>query len=183
MKIRPTSIKGVLEVETERVNDARGSFFRAFCDEELTDCLGDRRIQQVNVSQTNTAGAIRGLHFQRPPAAEMKLIRCLKGRVWDVALDLRAGSSTFLKWHAVELSEKNDMMLVVPEGYAHGFQVLDPESKLLYLHTAQYSPEDEGAIRCDDPLVGVAWPLAPTGVSEKDRAHPLLRPDFEGVVL
>ena len=183
MNIGSTSIRGVVEVESERVNDARGSFYRAFCDKELEECLGGRTIQQVNVSQTNAVGAIRGLHFQYPPMAEMKLVRCLNGRVWDVALDLRASSDTFLKWHAVELSDANNLMLVVPEGCAHGFQVLEAESKLLYLHTAEYSRAHEASVRCDDPLAAIAWPLSPTDISGKDRDVPLLGEDFKGIML
>lgn len=183
MNIGSTSIRGVVEVESERVNDARGSFYRAFCDKELEECLGGRTIQQVNVSQTHAVGAIRGLHFQYPPMAEMKLIRCIQGRVWDVALDLRADSETFLKWYATELSEANNVMLVVPDGCAHGFQVLESNSKLLYLHTAHYSPEHEGAVRFDDPMAGVDWPLDPVDMSEKDRDVALLKEEFKGIVL
>ena len=108
--------------------------------------LGHRRILQINHSQTVKKGAVRGLHFQQPPYSEMKFVRCIKGKVWDVAIDLRAGSATFLHWHAVELSPSNMSMIVLPEGFAHGFQALESESELLYLHTAFYNSDAEGGM-------------------------------------
>ncbi len=111
----------------------------------------------------------------------MKLIRCLRGRVWDVAVDLRQGSATFLQWHAQELSSKNAHMLVIPKGCAHGFQVLEKESELLYLHTAAYVPETEGAVRFNDPLINITWPLPITDLSERDRQHPFLHTNFRGI--
>ena len=111
----------------------------------------------------------------------MKLVRCLRGRVWDVALDLRQGSPTFLRWHGEELSEKNSRMMVIPEGCAHGFQVLEPDSELLYLHTAPYMRAAEGGVRYDDTAIGITWPLTITDISERDRAHPLVEPAFKGI--
>ena len=126
-------------------------------------------------------GAVRGLHFQLAPHAEMKLVRCLKGRVWDVAVDLRAGSPTFLQWHAETLSPDTMRMIVIPEGFAHGFQVLEPDSELLYLHTAAYNADAERAVRYDDPRLGIRWPLPVTQTSLRDAAHPPLGADFIGV--
>jgi len=125
MKIVATPISGVFEVETTPFVDHRGAFARLYCEHELAEVIGGRRIVQINHSRTEMAGVVRGLHYQHPPHAEMKLVRCLKGRVWDVAVDLRQGSQTFLKWHAVELSPARANMLVIPEGLAHGFQVLE----------------------------------------------------------
>jgi len=181
MKIRDTEIHGAHVVETEPFQDNRGAFARLYCARELAPVVGDRQVVQINHSLTRAAGAVRGLHYQRSPHAEMKIVRCLKGRVFDVAVDLRRGSPTFLRWIACELSPQNRQALVVPEGCAHGFQVLEPDSELLYLHTAYYTREAEGAVRYDDPRVGVAWPLAPTDLSERDRSHPLLTPDFNGI--
>ena len=113
----------------------------------------------------------------------MKIVRCLKGRVFDVAVDLRKNSSTFLKWYGVELSPQNHRALVIPEGCAHGFQVLDEDSELLYLHTAFYTPNVEGAVRFNDPQINVDWPLTPTDLSTRDLNHPLLKEDFKGIVL
>ncbi|EKD84373.1 MAG: hypothetical protein ACD_39C00087G0002 [uncultured bacterium] len=178
-----TTIAGVHVVKTDKLKDARGSFSRLFCQNELSSLVGARQIVQINRSQTQSVGAVRGMHYQLPPYSEMKLIRCLRGRVFDVAVDLRAGSPTFLKWHAEELSEDNSFMLVVPEGCAHGFQVLDPGSELLYLHTSFYQPAFEGGIRFDDPRLAIEWPLQACDVSQRDLNHPLLKDDYEGIKL
>lgn len=182
MKILPTRIRGVHVVETTPFVDQRGSFARLFCAGELAEAIGRRHIVQINHSCTGVVGAVRGLHFQHAPHAEMKLVRCMKGRVWDVAVDLRAGSPTFLQWHAEELAPGNGRMLVIPEGCAHGFQVLERDSELLYLHTAFYTPSAEGGVRFDDPLIGIAWPLPVAELSGRDRAHSLLNADFRGLV-
>jgi dTDP-4-dehydrorhamnose 3,5-epimerase len=181
MDIIPTSIAGVVTVKTTVRSDHRGEFARFFCEHELAQCLGARHIVQVNRSLTRTVGAIRGMHYQLPPHAETKLIRCLRGRVWDVAVDLRKGSQTFLKWTAQELSPANGLMLVVPDGCAHGFQVLEPDSELLYLHTAFYAPAAEGGVSPTDPAVGIAWPRPITDLSDRDKSLPLLSPDFGGI--
>lgn len=183
MEIRSTPILGLFIVETTPHKDDRGLFYRGFCDQELASLLHDRIIHQLNVSRTEAVGAIRGLHFQHAPHAEMKLVRCLRGRVWDVALDIRRGSATFMRWHAQELSVNNASMLVIPEGCAHGFQVLEAGSELLYLHTAYYEPISEGGIRFDDPSVDIAWPLPATDVSKRDKSHPLLPQDFRGIFI
>jgi dTDP-4-dehydrorhamnose 3,5-epimerase len=181
MNINATAIFGVAVVETTRHTDHRGSFARLYCERELAPVIGNRRIVQINHSCTGEVGAVRGMHFQRPPHTEMKLVRCLKGRVWDVALDLRTDSPTFLKWHAEELTLENTRMLVIPEGCAHGFQVLEPDSELLYLHTAFYTPEAEGGVRHDDPQIAINWPLAVTDISQRDTEHPLVGSDFQGI--
>lgn len=181
MKIRPTEIAGVVVLESESKPDNRGAFARLFCADELAPVVGKRSIVQINHSLTRAVGAIRGLHYQRAPHAEMKIVRCLKGRVFDVAVDLRRSSPTFLRWVSCELSPASGRALVVPEGCAHGFQVLEAESELLYLHTAFYDKAAEGAVRYDDPRVAVAWPLPPADLSERDRFHPLLQNDFTGI--
>lgn len=124
------------------------------------------------------------MHYQQPPFAETKLVRCLRGAAWDVAVDLRAGSPTFLEWHAVELTPENALMMIVPEGCAHGFQALSPECELLYLHTAPHEPAAEAGVAWNDPRIGIAWPLPlPTegGLSDRDRSLPRLDADFAGV--
>ncbi len=183
MKIISTFIAGVALVKTVSHNDARGHFYRAFCQNELASILGNRKIEQINVSHTASVGTVRGMHFQRAPHAEMKLIRCLQGKIWDVVVDLRRKSDTFMKWHAAELSPEAFNMLVIPEGCAHGFQVLKPESELLYLHTAGYSPEAEGGIRFDDPLVSISWPLPVSDISARDMSFPFLQSDYAGLIL
>lgn len=182
MKILPTPLHGVAAVTTESFSDMRGSFVRLFCKKELAPLIGDRDIVQMNHSRTTLVGAVRGMHYQHPPHAEMKLVRCLRGRIWDVAVDLRAGSPTFLQWHAEELSPDNARMLVIPEGCAHGFQVLEANSELLYLHTAYYTPDAaEGGLRHNDVRLGITWPLPVTDFSERDRQHPMLGPDYSGI--
>jgi dTDP-4-dehydrorhamnose 3,5-epimerase len=183
MVIQPTSINGVAVVDTTSHGDHRGILARCYCEAELASIMGQRQIRQINLTRTISVGAIRGLHFQLPPFAEMKLIRCLRGRVWDVAVDLRAESPTFLQWHAEELSSTNMRMIVIPEGCAHGFQVLEPESELLYLHTAMYHKPAEGAVRFDDPRLAIRWPLPVTDISDRDLHHPLLSNSFHGICI
>lgn len=183
MKLLPTRLAGLFVAEAVAVADHRGAFSRFFCANALEPALGARRIVQINHSLTRAVGAVRGLHFQQPPHAEMKLVRCLRGRVFDVAVDLRAGSPTFLQWHAEELSPASGRMMIIPEGFAHGFQVLEPESELLYLHTAFYMPDAEGGVAHDDPRVGIAWPLPATDLSQRDRQHPPLADGFTGIAL
>jgi dTDP-4-dehydrorhamnose 3,5-epimerase len=178
-----TNISELCTADPQPVSDHRGAFARWFCQAELAEVIGSRSIVQINHSRTIKVGAVRGLHFQYPPHAEMKLIRCLRGRVFDVAVDLRQNSPTFLQWHAEELSNENQRMIVIPEGFAHGFQVLEANAELLYLHTAMYQKDSEGAVRYDDPVIGIDWPLPVTDVSERDRNYPLLSPSFFGVPL
>jgi len=183
VKLVSTGIAGVFVAETNAFQDSRGAFARLFCEAELADELAGRTIQQINLSRTAAVGAVRGMHFQFAPHAEMKMVRCLKGRVWDVAVDLRQGSPTFLQHHAQELSAVNALMLLIPEGCAHGFQVLESDSELLYLHTASYTPSAEGGVRFDDPALSLSWPLQITDLSERDKQHPFLNKDFRGITL
>lgn len=181
MNVLDTPLSGLKVVQSTPHRDERGSFIRLYCDREVRSLLGGRKIVQINYSTTVRAGAIRGMHFQYPPHAEMKMVRCLRGRVWDVAVDLRAGSPTFLKWYTQELSPENAKMMMIPEGFAHGFQTLEPNSELLYLHTEFYQPSSEGGIRHDDPRLGITWLMPPLDLSPRDLAHPLLDEDFAGV--
>ncbi|MDG2989557.1 dTDP-4-dehydrorhamnose 3,5-epimerase family protein [Candidatus Synechococcus calcipolaris G9] len=183
LTLKETPITGMVLVQGQPFRDRRGFFYRAFCDQQLASVLGGRIIRQINISQTMEIGAIRGLHFQTPPATEMKLVRCLRGRVWDVVVDLREGSKTFLEWHGVELEPNASIMVVIPEGCAHGFQVLETGSELLYLHTAPYTPTAEGGLRYNDPRLGISWPLVPTDLSQRDQTHPLLADEFSGISL
>ncbi len=181
MNIVSTKIDGVSVVETKVLGDHRGLFARLFCAKELSMILNGRNILQINQSKTKKQGAIRGMHFQCKPFAEIKLIRCLKGKVFDVAVDLRKNSDTFLSWHAEILTPENATMFVVPEGCAHGFQVLEPDSELLYLHTALYNPEYESGILYDDPAVGIHWPMGCSEISDRDRQHTLINNNFQGI--
>jgi len=172
----PTTIAGVLELVARPFNDHRGAFLNGFRAQEpaFAQAWGNRTIAQVNLSRTEAAGAVRGLHLQAPPHSEAKLVRCLRGRVWDVAVDLRPGSPSWGQWHAMELSPGAANALLLPEGCAHGFQVLEPGSELLYLHSGAWVPEAETGVRFDDPKLAIRWPLPPLGLSERDLALPLL---------
>jgi len=183
MNITPSKLLGVYLVQSTAFKDDRGSFYRLFCSEILSSVLGERKIVQINHSCTRHIGAVRGLHYQCPPQAEMKIVRCLAGRVFDVAVDLRYGSPTFLQWTSAELSASNLTALVIPEGCAHGFQVLESNSEMLYLHTAFYTPSLEGGLRFDDPQINIDWPLEAKDLSTRDKNHPLLNSDFQGINL
>jgi len=185
MKVMPTVLAGVAVVESKHLRDERGSFARLFCEKELDNILQGRGISQINLSMTRQAGSVRGLHYQRAPHSEMKLVRCIRGKVWDVAVDLRNDSPTFLRWHAEELAAENARMMVVPEGCAHGFQTLAPDCELLYLHTTPYVRESEGGVAWNDPRLAISWPLplpASGGLSDRDRRLPILDADFRGLV-
>jgi len=175
-EVRPTPIAGVLELVGQPFADYRGAFLNAFRAQELAfaQAWGDRPIAQVNLSRSEAVGAVRGLHLQAPPHSEAKLVRCLSGRVWDVAVDLRPGSVTYGRWHAVELLPAAANALLIPEGCAHGFQVLEASSELLYLHSGNWVQDAETGVRFDDPELGIQWPLPPKGLSERDLGLPLL---------
>jgi dTDP-4-dehydrorhamnose 3,5-epimerase len=183
MKIHPTPIADLIVAESQAFKDERGAFARLFCEQELSSVIGHRKVVQINHSCTEAVGALRGLHFQYSPHAEMKLVRCLKGKVWDVAVDLRPQSPSYKRWYAQELSPQNAYMMVIPEGFAHGFQVLEAGSELLYLHTAFYKPESEDGVRHDDPDLGITWPLHVTDISVRDSSHAYIDTRFRGIIL
>lgn len=181
MEFIPTSIPGVLGVRHELLSDARGRFKRQYCEREFDEAGLNTHWVQVNHSVTAGRGAIRGLHFQHPPAAEAKLVSCPVGRALDVAVDLRRGSATFLQWTAIEIDEETSCY--IPEGCAHGFQALTDEVHLIYQHSAPYAPAAEGSVRFDDPAIGIAWPLPAGSMSDRDCAFPLIDDAFEGIRL
>lgn len=170
--LEATAIAGVTVLQRQPLGDARGYLERLFCQEELAAILAGRTIVQINHTLTAKAGTLRGLHFQHPPHAEMKLVSCLRGEVDDVALDQRADSPTFGRHHAEILSAENHRTLVIPEGCAHGFQTLTDDCELLYLHTAAFAPDAEGGVNALDPTLGIAWPLPVGERSARDRALP-----------
>ena len=181
MKTSRLFLEDAFLIEPEPVFDKRGVFARVFCQRELKDILNGRNIMQINHSRTMRKGSIRGMHFQWPPAGEIKIVKCIRGSVFDVIIDLRKNSSSFLKWHGEILSSENMKMMYVPEGFAHGFQTLEENCELTYLHTEFYSPDYEGGIHFNDPETGIEWPLEVTNVSERDEQHPLLTKDFKGI--
>ena len=176
-------LAGLKLIERQRIGDVRGFFSRLFCSDELSLAGWRKPIAQINHSFTSNRGTIRGLHYQNSPYAEMKLVSCIRGEVWDVAVDLRANSKTFLKWHAQILSAENCHAMLIPEGFAHGFQSLTNDVELLYLHTESYSPHAEGALHFADKILDIKWPLAATDISERDQANSLLTSEFRGIKL
>lgn len=177
-----TSLAGLVVLQRKPLGDSRGYLERMFCAEELEPLLAGRGIAQVNHTLTASKGTVRGLHFQYPPHAETKFVSCLRGEVFDVAVDLRRDSITFLRWHGEILSADNHRTLMIPEGYAHGFQTLTNDCEMLYFHTAAYHAESEGGLHPQDARLGIAWPLAVQTLSPRDNSHPLLNDDFPGVM-
>lgn len=176
-----TAIRGVMVVRFEALSDERGGFARIFCKREFDQAGLRSDFVQVNHSWNNKAGTFRGFHCQTPPAGEVKLIRCVSGAVYDIAVDLRRGSPTFLKWVGVELNESNGRQIYIPEGCAHGFITLTENAQLIYHHTGYYAPGCEMGVAVDDPRIGVRLPRDITVISEKDRRYPPLDPGFEGI--
>ena len=181
MIFTPTSLEGSYLIDLEPFSDERGWFARFFCKKEFHQISHQKEWVQLNHSFTRDKGTIRGLHFQIPPYSEIKMVRCIAGSVYDVIVDLRGYSNSFLKWYGVELSADNQKMIYIPEGFAHGFQCLTENCELIYHHSEYYFPEAESGIRYDDPLVGVSWPLPVTEISVRDRSHPLLNKNFRGI--
>lgn len=170
-----SAIPLLAEIEGTPVRDARGSFLRLFGSNEHGSHWRDRKIAQVNHASTTDRGTVRGMHFQLPPASEAKVVRCIRGRVFDVGVDLRPDSPTFLEWFGIELSPERANGLFIPEGCAHGYQSLEPGSELVYVHSAVYDPQHESGVLWNDPLISIAWPLPVSTLSPRDGRHELLR--------
>ena len=163
-------LAGLTLVQRQYLQDARGAFARLFCAQELAACGWSGPIAQINHSRTRTQGSVRGLHYQKAPHAEIKLVSCLRGAVWDVAVDLRADSPTFLHWHAQILSADNACALLIPQGFAHGFQALTDDVELLYCHSAAHAPAFEAGLHAQDARLAIAWPLPVAALSPRDAA-------------
>jgi dTDP-4-dehydrorhamnose 3,5-epimerase len=174
MKFISTDLPGVYVVHMERIEDERGSFARTFCREEFAAYDLDAMVAQCNVSHNHRAGTLRGLHFQLPPAAEAKLVRCTRGALFDVAVDLRPGSPYFGRWVGVELRAAGDALLYIPKGFGHGFQTLVDDTEVSYQMSAFYAPDRAAGVRYDDATIGVQWPLPVTAISPRDRQQPTL---------
>lgn len=181
MKFTETKLSGAFFVEVEKLDDHRGSFFRTFCKNDFKQINHKEEFVQFNHSINSLRGTLRGMHYQLPPYSEIKLIMCSKGQVFDVLVDLRKNSPTFLNWISVELSAKRSNMVYLPEGIAHGFQTLEHDSELLYYHTSEYNPMAEGGIRYDDDKLNIKWPMDVTNISAKDKSYPILTSDFKGI--
>ena len=176
-------LPGLKCVERQRLGDARGFLSRLFCAEELAAAGWNRPLAQINHTYTARRGTVRGMHFQYPPHAEIKLVNCIRGEVWDVAIDVRAGSKTFLRWHAERLSADNGCALLIPEGFAHGFQALSGDVELLYCHSSAYNAEAEAGLNATDPSWTIAWPLQIAEISARDARYPMLNEQFAGLAL
>ncbi|SDW99265.1 dTDP-4-dehydrorhamnose 3,5-epimerase [Ruegeria halocynthiae] len=177
MDLVPLAIQEIKLITPKRFGDHRGFFSETYNLDSFTACGIDTVFVQDNHSLSGTSGTIRGLHFQSPPKAQAKLVRCGHGRLFDVAVDIRKGSPTFGRWVGEELSFENGRMMLVPAGFAHGFMTLEPDTEIIYKCSEVYAPETEGAIRWDDPDIGIIWPLdmAEPQLSDKDSVAPFLR--------
>jgi dTDP-4-dehydrorhamnose 3,5-epimerase len=169
-----TSLPGVYVIEMQPFEDARGSFSRVFCAREMREYGLPFELAQINRATNRKAGTIRGLHYQREPHSEIKIVSCTSGGVFDVAVDIRPDSPTYLEWFGTELSAENQRLLYIPAGFAHGYQTLTDDAKLIYLVSEFYAPDAEGGLRFDDPAIGINWPLEISAVSEKDSGWPLI---------
>ncbi len=178
MVFRETAIQGVFEIELERRGDERGFFARLYCKAEFAQAGLRNSLVQINNSLSREAGTLRGMHYQLPPRADERLVRCVKGAVHDVVLDIRPDSPTYLKSASAVLSAENRKMIFVPVGCAHGFLTLEPDTEIFYFVTDFYSPEHERGIRYNDPAVDIEWPMDPVVISEKDRNHPDFDPEI-----
>jgi dTDP-4-dehydrorhamnose 3,5-epimerase len=180
-QIVDTSIPSLKVIVRQRINDSRGFLSRLFCADEFNLIGFSKKICQINHTETIRKGTLRGMHFQNPPHLENKVISCIHGEVWDVAVDLREGSPTFLNWHAEYLSATNMKALFVPKGFAHGFQSVTDNAELIYAHSESYASASEAAIHPLDPLVGITWPEPITEISIRDQNHKFISQSFKGI--
>lgn len=179
--IEGTKIEGLFVLKRQPMGDARGYFERLFCINDLKVVLGDRDVVQINHTKTLNKGVVRGMHYQMPPYAETKLVSCLRGEVFDVAIDLRRESPTYLTWHAEVLSESNHRSMAIPEGFAHGFQTLTDDCELLYMHTQSYRKDFEAGVDALDEKLAIDWPLEIADRSPRDQQLPAVSQLFNGI--
>ena len=172
MRFFPTGLSGAVLIELDRQEDERGFFARTYCAREFADYNLACNFVQCNLSFNRARGTLRGMHFQKPPHSEIKLVRCIRGSIYDVIIDLRPDSPTFASYFPVELSAENRLGLYIPEGFAHGFQSLENESEVFYQMGNFYEPGSGSGLRYDDPRVGIRWPLPVSVISEKDLGWP-----------
>ncbi len=181
MNFYPTFLAGSYEIGLEPLGDNRGWFSRFYCKREFAAINHTKDWVQMNHSFTEKKGTVRGMHFQKPPHDEVKLVRCIVGAVWDVIVDIRAGSPTFLKWYGAEISAQNKRMIYIPEGFAHGFQTLTDNCELIYAHTQYYQPDAESGLNFQDSVLGIEWKLPVAQISERDSNHPFISKNFKGI--
>lgn len=176
MKFVATPLAGAYRVELTKHEDHRGFLARMFCERSFAEAGLEPRFVQINNSSSVRKGTLRGLHYQVPPNTEVKLMRVIRGAIFDVIVDVRQGSPSFGKWFGLELDDSNRAMMYAPRGFAHGFLSLTDDVEVIYMSSAFYTPGAERGVRFDDPLVGIEWPIPPAEVSDKDRAWPDLTP-------
>jgi len=172
MKFVKTPLQGVFILELEKIEDDRGFFARSFCQEEFTSHNLDPVIKQCNISYNKHKGTIRGMHFQRAPYQEAKVVSCISGSIYDVIIDLRKDSPTYCQWYGIELKANEYKSLYIPEGFAHGFQTLEPETLIHYQISEFYKPDYAEGVRWNDPVFNIQWPVKITSISEKDKNYP-----------
>lgn len=181
MQLRETPLSGAWLIDLERKGDSRGFFARLFCERAFAEAGLEASFVQINDSLSASQGTLRGLHYQLPPHQEVKVVRCIRGSLWDCIVDLRPDSPTFKQWFGATLSAENRVMLYVPRGFAHGFITLTDDAEVIYLVSAPYAPEHERGLRWDDPAIGIDWPRVPTEMSDKDRNWPSLDPAWHRI--
>ena len=182
MQFTDTPLKGAYIIEPEPIKDARGSFSRIYCKSELSKIDLNENIVQINHSKTARKGSIRGLHYQKKPATEIKIVKCISGSIFDVIVDIRKNSSTFLKWFGTNLTKDNMKMMFIPKGFAHGFQTLESNTELIYFHTQFYAPDLEGGLLYNDPKLSIKWPMVETFVSERDNSFERINKTYTGLM-
>jgi len=176
MIFEETPLKGAYVIEPERINDHRGFFARVWCKKELQRRGLNSELSQSNIGFSHVKGTLRGLHFQKPPHAESKIVRCTRGSIFDVIVDLRPESPTYKRWFGIELSDENRKMVYVAEGMAQGYMTLQDNTEINYHATEFFNAEAASGVRFDDPVLGIRWPMSATAISEQDRSWPLLIP-------
>ena len=181
MILEETKLSGSYLITVDPLTDERGWFARTYDKDEFNNIGFKGEWVQLNHSYTNKKGTVRGMHYQLPPFAEVKLVTCIAGAVFDVIIDLRKKSETFLHWIGFELSAENKKMIYIPEGFAHGFQTLSDNCELIYHHSQFYKPEFETGIKYDDPMININWADEVTNISNRDEKHPFLSKNFEGI--
>jgi len=181
LNIQSCKLEGLYILQPVIHTDNRGSFSRVFCDDELVNILDGENIKQINHSITDKRGTVRGMHFQYAPYTEIKIVKCIKGKILDIVIDIRKGSKTFLEQFSIELSAKNKTMLYIPKGFAHGFQTLENDSELLYFHTSIYTPNNEGSLNINDPFLQIKLPLDIISISKKDNEELFIDNNFKGI--
>ncbi len=181
MKFIANDMAGLFTISLKKLEDERGAFSRTFCKKIFQEIGFNKEFVQTNQSQNTHKGTLRGLHFQQPPFSETKLIRCMQGSVYDVAVDLRKNSPTFLQYFGIILSAENMMQILIPNGFAHGFQTLEDNTTLLYQHTEYYTKNADAGLMYNDPAINIKWPLPPVKISDKDKSYTLLNNKFKGL--